>query len=232
MSNKKKVFIILGVLITIVVTFLVGLFVGQSNVTKPDLLITSYGQTFYATIEKIRDNKYISVKGLEVNDINYRGEFSLTIKDSTIMTWRGESISISDLDLLSIGMVNDMFIERKNDEYEYPDKREYPILEAFHFALEMANHQGKEQYYRNFCKLGWLDCQAADSKPTSRPICLYTYKRNKQKQNYGQHHEMRSKTPVKLHRYSGRKKQGNCSQNSKYELPLLMKSVYSCTSCV
>ena len=29
-------------------------------------------------------------------------------------------ISISDLDLLSIGMVNDMFIEKKNDEYEYP----------------------------------------------------------------------------------------------------------------
>lgn len=29
-------------------------------------------------------------------------------------------ISISDLDLLSIGMVNDMFTEMKNDEYEYP----------------------------------------------------------------------------------------------------------------
>lgn len=29
-------------------------------------------------------------------------------------------ISVSDLSLLSIGMVNDMFIERKNDEYEYP----------------------------------------------------------------------------------------------------------------
>lgn len=29
-------------------------------------------------------------------------------------------ISISDLDLLSIGLVNDMFIELKNDEYEYP----------------------------------------------------------------------------------------------------------------
>lgn len=29
-------------------------------------------------------------------------------------------ISISDLDLLSIGLVNDMFIEMKNDEYEYP----------------------------------------------------------------------------------------------------------------
>ncbi|WP_204229612.1 hypothetical protein [Drancourtella sp. An57] len=29
-------------------------------------------------------------------------------------------ISISDLELLSIGMVNDMFIEMKNDEYKYP----------------------------------------------------------------------------------------------------------------
>lgn len=29
-------------------------------------------------------------------------------------------ISISDLGLLSIGMVNDMFIEHKNDSYEYP----------------------------------------------------------------------------------------------------------------
>ena len=30
-------------------------------------------------------------------------------------------ISISDLDLLSIGMINDMFIEMKNDEYDYPN---------------------------------------------------------------------------------------------------------------
>lgn len=29
-------------------------------------------------------------------------------------------ISISDLELLSIGMVNDIFIEMKNDDYEYP----------------------------------------------------------------------------------------------------------------
>lgn len=29
-------------------------------------------------------------------------------------------IAISDLDLLSIGIVNDMFIELKNDDYDYP----------------------------------------------------------------------------------------------------------------
>lgn len=30
-------------------------------------------------------------------------------------------ISIQDLDLLSIGLVNDMFIESQNDDYEYPE---------------------------------------------------------------------------------------------------------------
>ena len=29
-------------------------------------------------------------------------------------------VSISDLDLISIGLINDMFIELKNDEYKYP----------------------------------------------------------------------------------------------------------------
>lgn len=29
-------------------------------------------------------------------------------------------IPISDLDKLSIGLINDMFIELKNDEYDYP----------------------------------------------------------------------------------------------------------------
>ena len=30
-------------------------------------------------------------------------------------------ISIKDLDLLSIGLVNDMFIESQNDDFEYPE---------------------------------------------------------------------------------------------------------------
>ncbi len=29
-------------------------------------------------------------------------------------------VSISDLELLSIGMVNDIFIELRNDDYDYP----------------------------------------------------------------------------------------------------------------
>lgn len=29
-------------------------------------------------------------------------------------------IAVSDLELLTIGMVNDIFVELKNDDYEYP----------------------------------------------------------------------------------------------------------------
>ena len=29
-------------------------------------------------------------------------------------------ISISELELLSIGLINDMYIESQNDEYDYP----------------------------------------------------------------------------------------------------------------
>lgn len=30
-------------------------------------------------------------------------------------------LSIRDLDLLTIGMVNDMYAERSNDDYKYPE---------------------------------------------------------------------------------------------------------------
>jgi len=52
--------------------------------------------TFYATIEKIT-NKIILVKGLDINDINNRGEYEITVKDSTILEWRGTKINLSNL---------------------------------------------------------------------------------------------------------------------------------------
>lgn len=39
-------------------------------------------------------------------------------------------IAISDLDLLSIGMVNDMFTELKNDEHDYPVKATQADIDA------------------------------------------------------------------------------------------------------
>lgn len=102
MNNKKKVFILIGILVIIGVSFVLGLFIGQKNAPKNDLAINKIvGQTFYASIESIKQYNdgsfHLNVKGLEVNDINYRGTFTFKVDDSMNMTWRGEKVKVSDL---------------------------------------------------------------------------------------------------------------------------------------
>ena len=102
MSSKQKFFIIIEIIVMIGVSFVVGLFIGQKNAPKNDLAIHKvYGQTFYANIESIKQYNdgsfHLNVKGLEVNDINYRGNFVFKVDDSMDMTWRGEEIKVSDL---------------------------------------------------------------------------------------------------------------------------------------
>ena len=103
MSGKQKVFIIIGMIIIIVVSFTVGLFIGKMNVVNDDLAISKvvYGQTFYANIESIKQYNdgsfHLNVKGLEINDINYRGNFTFKVDDSIKMTWRGEEVKVTDL---------------------------------------------------------------------------------------------------------------------------------------
>ena len=93
MSGKQKVFIIIGMIIIIVVSFTVGLFIGKMNVVNDNLAISKvvYGQTFYANIESIKqyndDSFHLNVKGLEVNDINYRGNYTFKVDNSIDMTW-------------------------------------------------------------------------------------------------------------------------------------------------
>ena len=98
MSVKQKVIIIIGIITIILVSFLIGLYIGKMNVVKEDLTMN---KTFYANIESIKEYNdggvHINVKGLEVNDINYRGNFTFNINDNIDMSWREEKISISDL---------------------------------------------------------------------------------------------------------------------------------------
>ena len=101
MSSKQKVFIVIGMIVIIGVSFVVGLFIGQQNAPKNDLAIRKVvGQTFYANIESIKQYNdgsfHINVKGLEINDINYRGSFTFKVDNSMDMTWRGEKIKVSD----------------------------------------------------------------------------------------------------------------------------------------
>ncbi len=102
MNNKQKIILIIGMLVVIGASFATGLLIGQKNAPKYDLAIAQRtSQTFYATIESIKQYNdgsfHINAKGLEVNDINYRGDFTFKVDNNIDITFRGEKIKISDL---------------------------------------------------------------------------------------------------------------------------------------
>lgn len=55
-------------------------------------------QTFYATISGIQDDTF-NVTGMEVNDVNFRGEFCLSVEEETKLLWRGTDIPVEDLEI-------------------------------------------------------------------------------------------------------------------------------------
>lgn len=55
-------------------------------------------QTFYATISDIGNNTF-TVKGMEINDINFRGRFCFSVTTETKITWRHTNVSMDDLDV-------------------------------------------------------------------------------------------------------------------------------------
>ena len=52
--------------------------------------------TFYAVIERI-DGPHLLVQGLDINDINHRGQFHFTIQDSTVLLGQNTAIASNDL---------------------------------------------------------------------------------------------------------------------------------------
>ena len=116
MNNKQKIFIIIVILAIIVISFMSGLLIGQKNAPRNDLAVSKVcSQTFYAKIERIEqyndDSFHINVKGLDINDINYRGNFTLRIGNNIDITWRGEKVEVSDLNIgnnISITFVDEI----------------------------------------------------------------------------------------------------------------------------
>lgn len=86
----KKNFYIISFVLLLSLAGIGGFFIGKST-NQPVI-----GTTFYAVIDDIRDQN-IWVSGLDVNDINSRGEFYFTIEDTTKLQWRHTEISLSDL---------------------------------------------------------------------------------------------------------------------------------------
>lgn len=93
-QNKKWSFILVVLIASITiggVCFGLGYFTAHRKVKD----LSEY-QTFYATITEMKDD-VISVKGLDVNDINYRSDFVLSIDKNTRLTWRYTDIDAKDI---------------------------------------------------------------------------------------------------------------------------------------
>ena len=82
----KTVSIVIIICCVAVISYLVG------RLNAPDMNT----KTFYATVESINGNSFV-VQGLEVNDINSRGQFTFTVDDTTTLEWHNTEIQISDL---------------------------------------------------------------------------------------------------------------------------------------
>lgn len=93
MTVKKRV--LLGILAAVLLAgaFVGGFFVGKNNTQKETDLPNC--EVVYAETISV-DNGYFHVKGLDVNDINGRGEFTFSAKENTRLVWRGTEIPLSD----------------------------------------------------------------------------------------------------------------------------------------
>jgi hypothetical protein len=90
MSNLGKR---IGVILLILAAGLLGYLAGSRRSGEPE---AQSSETFYAVIEEIKDSVLL-VQGMDVNDINFRGEFYLTLSEKTELTWRYTEISSAEL---------------------------------------------------------------------------------------------------------------------------------------
>lgn len=93
MTVKKRV--LLGILAAVLLagTFVGGFFVGKNNTQKETDLPNC--EVVFAEIISVNGSNF-HVKGLDVNDINGRGEFTFSAKENTRLIWRGTEILLSD----------------------------------------------------------------------------------------------------------------------------------------
>ncbi len=100
----RKEFKIILVILIVVISLVLGYFIGYKRAydkiesANQNISYNNTQQTFYAKIEEIKDN-FILVKGLSVNDINFRGEFTISVVEETELEWRNTKINVTDLEV-------------------------------------------------------------------------------------------------------------------------------------
>ena len=100
----RKEFKIILVILIVVISLVLAYFIGYKRAydkiesASQNISYNNNQQTFYAEIEEIKDN-FILVKGLSVNDINFRGEFTISVVGETELEWRNTKINVTDLNV-------------------------------------------------------------------------------------------------------------------------------------
>ena len=92
MTVKKRAILIITAAVLLAGAFVGGLFVGKSTKKSANL---PNCEVVYAEIISVKGSNF-HVKGLDVNDINGRGEFTFSAKENTPLVWRGTELSLSD----------------------------------------------------------------------------------------------------------------------------------------
>ena len=95
MTGKKKVICLSAAVLLAAGAFVGGFFAGKNTADTDKNTIC---EVVYAEILDINDN-FFHVKGLDVNDVNGRDEFTFSAKENTRLVWRGTEISLSDFNI-------------------------------------------------------------------------------------------------------------------------------------
>lgn len=113
MTPPYKIAIVLTIVVLIVgilTSYFVGYKVAYDNYEESSSQTSAFDvQTFYAEVKEISNNTLL-VKGISLNDKNYRGEFRYNVLEGTKLEWHNTPIKLSDLvkgDLISITLVTD-----------------------------------------------------------------------------------------------------------------------------
>ncbi|MCD7920341.1 MAG: hypothetical protein LUG45_09805 [Clostridiales bacterium] len=87
---KKSIAMCIAAL-TLLVGLAVGLMIGRNTAQSVA------GTTFYATIDQVnQDDGSLTVTGLEVNSVNFRGSFCLSV-EAAALEWRGTELTPDEL---------------------------------------------------------------------------------------------------------------------------------------
>lgn len=98
--KKNFVLVLLFVIVASVISYFIGYKKAYDDY-ESFINNNDYGvvyQSFYATITNI-DGKLITVKGMDINDINFRGNYKFYVDEVVDLEWRYTDIKLSDLEV-------------------------------------------------------------------------------------------------------------------------------------